>query len=250
VAAPQVVAGSVTATAITTSAGSWTATMPPVINDGDIVYAYLRINLLGATLSTLPSGWNAVALTAQSGSGAHFMLYKVSDGTDDGSSVVFNSSATANPVLMTMFVVEDADTATPVEAHSSVAAPAGTTFNIPAITTLGSDRLVMTFGNINITTFNSGGAEIFTWGQGTKLFEQIAGTNRSMSGAWFEKAAAGSTGVMTCTIPSAAAGGVAIAIPPGAAETVPPAVPTGLGGSVSDYAADTPNAVFRVPTVR
>jgi hypothetical protein len=197
---------------------------------GDLMVAHVRVG--GTTADLTGAGLLGFTLAHKhqnAASNTEFILYKVADSTDVANRAVndyYNFGPSSNVVSVTTLIrITGADTTTPVEAVNAVIAGAtGTSFQIPEVTTLGADRLLLWLAGVNATTAR------VTWADATlqanELYDAGGGTNRAIAASYQTQAAAGASGTRDVTL-DAVSGftGTVLAIKSGA---VAPAAPTGL----------------------
>lgn len=142
-----------------TSAAVTTITIPATVQATDSLFAVASFSGTTQTL-TVPSGWNVVSGPVDKGTSMrHYLLNRVADNTDAGSSVNFDWTAITAYRNTTIVILSGVDTANPIYAFASkVETTAGTTHTSPTVTAAGSGCWVVEFcadrGSPSSTTFS------------------------------------------------------------------------------------------------
>lgn len=180
------------------------ANQAATVVEGGLLIAHVHYNSATGTLTNL-QGFTQHDTRAGTGAGASFILSKVATATDAANAgtaafytFVASGSAAVNSAVI--FCVSG-QSATGVEAVSgNFITPTTTAPVIPAVTTLGADRMLIWFIDSNSTT------NVFTtsWptppSNANELHDSNSGTNRSMAGAFETQAASGTSGTRTLTM--------------------------------------------------
>lgn len=125
-------AGTPVATAFSTSVTSMPVTMPATVNSGDLLISLVEVRNAGTW--TKPTGWNDIATISQAGGGSVGKLngfYKISDGTEAGTTPTWTASVSTTGEWQTIRVTSWHGT-TPPEA--TTASGDGTNANPPSLT--------------------------------------------------------------------------------------------------------------------
>lgn len=148
-----------------------------------------------------PSGWTLVEQvgTGTPGVSGACMITLFSRVAASSSEPNVSVADSGNHTVCSMFVLRGMDPTTPIEATSSSSGVTGPTIALPAITTLGSNRLVVML--VADSYDDSVAARYSSWSNGTltSITERVdvgfaPGTGGGLAYATGEKAVAGSTG--------------------------------------------------------
>lgn len=176
------------------SATSVVIPFPSGIVAGELLIA--QVTESAATASTTnPGGWTlAKAQNGPTSAPSTAVWYRVADGTETGS-VTFATNATAGRVTGTMERWSGVDTTTPMDAAAvSANSPVATTFQMPSITTVTANAVLVHAISLNA----SSSADIDTLAGTTKVTGST-GTGRRQGVFYETLAAAGASGTRTWT---------------------------------------------------
>ena len=222
----------------TTFAGAGQANIPynypATVDAGDLLFIHYRgtgnaaMAITNADGWTFPSAWRHSA----AGAGTSFVGWKVAAGTEGGTSS--NITTDASPLGNTIvFSVTGQDASGWLDDSSATTASATgvPTFTIPALTTLGPDRMLLWFAATNTDRANDWQTLNVTDNLDTnEIYDFVGPSARQLSASWETQSSAGSSGTRQVSWNNAGAAGnglphgVGVAIAP----DPPPATPTGL----------------------
>ncbi len=200
---------------------------PAGIVAGELLVAHVRVVNASAVITDY-GGFTLQDALRQGGlPGTSFIATKIATASEPATYTFTPDIAVVSAVAIQRVSGQHPTMATACEAANGVVgASTSTTIEIPAVTTLGADRLILWFVGAK------GTAPTFAWTDATlntnERYDVAYGSNRAMAGSWETQAAADSTGseIVTLSVSGDALGHV-LAVAPGG-DTTPPAAPTGL----------------------
>lgn len=199
-AAPSI--GSVGGVQSSGAATTYPFSYPTVVDPNDLIFIHLKVattnvpgSLTDAKGFTFPSAWQFT----MTGGGSSLLGYKLAVGDEDGVSTALVSSISAGSISET-FTVKGHHLTDPIDVAVNAATDVtlASSWNLPTVTTLGPDRLILYFAHANDNVNNDwdtfGSVDLLDTNE---LYDQLTGTNRGINCSWETQAAAGVTPVHT-----------------------------------------------------
>ena len=211
-------AGTDVTSANNVSSASITINKPTAVADGDVLFAHMRFQNSGGTI-TPPSGWTQ-AFTQNAG-WTSAIFYKVipTASAETATSYTFSTSAGGGRVVGQIFRVFGALNSSPLAVIGTFSAETGTTScAVPAVTAPSSTGLLLAFAEVDVAATGAPGVETVTWAAGSLVSTaQVDNGSTHTSTVWTGQAqitASGTTGTETLSLSPTAAnsGGVLIIV--------------------------------------
>lgn len=255
----QTGAGTDVQTANNVSSTSITISKPTAVADGDILFAHVRFQNSGGTI-TAPSGWTSAFQQSAGWTSAIFYKAIPTASAETATTYAFSTNAGGGRVVGQIFRVTGGLDSAPIDATGTFSAETGTTSCVvPAVTAPNPTGLLLAFAEIDVAATGAAGVETVTWSGGSLVSTaQVDNGSTHTSTVWVGQAqitASGTTGTETLNLSPTAANSGGILLIVASASTplatpvltivsqTDPTTPGGSDGTVTVSWPAVPNAV-------